>query len=80
MFAGSDNFYLYSDSDPVDFDDPFGLCPKCGPDGYRDATPEEGKKILQRRCLTKERLTNGEGRLPPDLIALALSVTCFRTG
>ena len=48
MFGGGDNFHLYAGNDPVDLDDPFGMCPQCGPDGYRDVTPEEGKKILQK--------------------------------
>jgi RHS repeat-associated protein len=55
--AGGANPYVYADDSPTDMVDPMGLaatagrnsCPGgCGPDGYRDATPAEEVKELQK--------------------------------
>jgi len=64
-FGGGDDFYLYAQNDPIDLGDPFGLCPnECGPDGYRDATPQEGKRILQEALPLKGTPYKWGGKSP----------------
>jgi len=62
-FAGGSNLYVYTGGDPVNFSDPFGLCPyKDDKDGKRNTDVEDcpdGKLKDAFRLLAKDK---GEGR------------------
>lgn len=82
--AGGLNLYGYAGGDPVNFDDPFGMC--TGKDGKevpgdkcRDVTAEEGSKIVTASVAEGQwTYTQGrDGEIPKDFCAKKGDCTDF---
>jgi RHS repeat-associated protein len=67
--AGGLNLYGFAGGDPVNYSDPFGLCPPKDNVPCRDVTSEEGRKILHSAAETGQwTWTEGkEGQIPKDV-------------
>jgi hypothetical protein len=68
--AGGMNLYGFAHGDPVNFDDPFGLCPPQDETPCRDQNAAEGKQVVKRAQdqaveITRDGITYGQERGNP---------------